>query len=76
MIGKRGVAAAAVAAVVIGSVVGGCGGKQNSTMEPTVEQGSGMPRPQSPADRAERLGQAIDEFAAARKGLQGHSDAA
>ena len=71
MIGKRGVA---VAAVLIGAVVFGCGGKQRSTMDPTVRQGGGMPRAQTAENRAERLGQAVDDFAAARKGLQGHSD--
>lgn len=78
MMGKRGVAsaaAAAVAAVLMACVaVGGCGAKQNSTMEPTVEQGDGIAR--TPPSGAEQLEQAVQEFATARKGLQGHADAA
>ena len=76
MIGKCGVASAAMAAVLMASVAGGCGGKQASTMEPTVEQGSGVPRTPSDAERGDRLTQAVEQFAAARKGLQGHGDAA
>lgn len=69
MNGKRGVAAA-----VMGLVLVGCGGKQSSTRNATVERGDGVSRPQANENRGERLGQAIDEFAAARKGLQGHAD--
>lgn len=70
MIGNGGVAVA----VLIGSIVIGCGGKQRSTMEPTVEQGEPMPSPITAENRAERLGGAVDAFAAAREGLVGHSD--
>ena len=74
MIALRGVVAfALVAGSVV--VVAGCGGKQNSTMEPTVEQGDSMPRAMTAEARAEQLGQAVDDFAASRKGLTGHADA-
>jgi len=76
MIAKRGVALVA-ALLTVFAVVAGCGGKKQSTMEPTVEQnGDGNPRPMTAEGRSEQLTQAIDQFAASRKGLQGHSDAA
>ncbi len=70
MIGKRGVAVALLTGSLI---VSGCG-KQRSTMDPAVEQGDGVVRAQTDENRAEQLGQAVDEFAAARRGLQGHAD--
>ena len=76
MIAKRGVALVA-ALLTVSVVVAGCGGKKQPTMEPTVEQnGEGNPRPMTAEGRVEQLTQAIDQFAASRKGLQGHSDAA
>src|SRR5688572_1899279 len=77
MIAKRGVALVAALLTVSTAVVGGCGGKKQPTMEPTVEQnGDANPRPMTAEGRADQLTQAIDQFAASRKGLQGHSDAA
>ena len=75
MIAKRDVALVA-AWLAVCVVVVGCGGKKQPTMEPTVEQnGDGNPpTPMTAEGRAEQLGQAIDQFAASRKGLQGHSD--
>ena len=78
MIAKRGVAlVAALLTVSTAVVVGGCGGKKQPTMEPTVEQngGDGNPRPMTAEGRVDQLTQAVDQFAASRKGLQGHSDA-
>lgn len=70
MIAKRGVAVA----VLAGALLAGCRAKQSATMEPAVEQGDGMPRTPSGEERAEQLGEAVEEFAAARKGLLGHAD--
>lgn len=70
MIGKRGVVVALLTGFL---VVSGCG-KQRSTMDPAVEPGDGMVRAQTDENRAEQFGQAVDEFAAARRGLQGHAD--
>ena len=74
MSAKRGLAVAA--ALLAGSMlIAGCGGKKQSTMEPTVAQnGDGNPRPMTAEGRADQLAQAVDQFASARKGLQGHSD--
>ena len=79
MSGKRSVSTAAKAAAVAGVLAGalavvGCGGKQNPTMEPTVDQANDSPRTPGDDERRERLTQAVQEFAAARKGLQGHAD--
>ncbi|HEV2293387.1 MAG TPA: hypothetical protein VGR35_05995 [Tepidisphaeraceae bacterium] len=71
MIAMRGVAVALLAGSV---VLVGCRPKQNPTMEPTIERGEAMPRPMTAENRAEELGEAVDEFAGARNGLVGHSD--
>src|SRR5687768_14835757 len=79
MIAKRGgtvtVTVWAAAALAGALVAGGCGGKQQATMEPTVEQADGATDAAAGDDRGERLAQSVQEFAAARKGLQGHADA-
>ena len=73
MSAKRGLALMAV--LLASLLLTGCGGKQQPTMEPTVEQnGNGDPRPMTAEGRAEQLAQAVDGFASARKGLQGHAD--
>jgi hypothetical protein len=73
MSAKRGLVLMVV--LLSGSIVAGCGGKKQSTMEPTVEQnGNGNPRPMTAEGRAEQLAQAVDQFASACKGLQGHAD--
>ncbi|MGB7156922.1 MAG: hypothetical protein WBD40_02580 [Tepidisphaeraceae bacterium] len=72
MIGKRGVAVAALVGSLLGAAA--CAPKKEPTMSPTVEQGDAMPRPQTAEARVEQLGEAVNEFAAARKKLSGHSD--
>lgn len=72
MIALRGVAVALLTLSLV--LVGGCGGKQSSTMEPTVEPAEETPRPITEENRAEQLGDAVDAFAAARKRQLGHSD--
>jgi hypothetical protein len=72
MIVKRGVAVA----LLVGAAVVGCGSKDRSTLDPAVEQrhNGDATQSQTPEDRSAQLAASVDQFAAARKDLRGHSD--
>lgn len=75
MIAFRGFTVAFLVGSIGAVVIGGCGIKSSSTMEPTVEPGESTPPSMTEANRAEQLRGAVAAFADARQGLAGHSDA-